>query len=313
MPLENETPEVNEELAPTPELEETPLAEGDPAPEPEWAPDFSYKVMDEQKEMDEWVRAAVTTPEQENALRELYTKAHGLDSVKGKYESLNGEVEEKWRPLESKYNELNTGLDNLGKLIRDPNYTGRDYRQFFKELNIPNEHVLEYAKNILDYQEMPPEQRAQLDRQRELEHQHQAMSQQQEMYQNQIQELAIQARNQQYNTEFTKPEVGSFIQEFDSKAGKPGSFRQQVLNEGALYYQTHGSEADPATLVRTIVDRFSPFVQVSQQAPAASLPVTPRTVPVIPNVQGTGNSPAKAGITSLADLRAKRLSLRQTV
>lgn len=272
----------------------------------EYTPNYGFKVLDEEKQFDEFLQGAVTTKEQEDALRDLYTKAHGLDSVKGKFDTLNKELDDKWKPMESQHTELQTGLTNLGNLIKGEEYAGRDYQTFFDTLKIPKQHVLQYAKSILDYQDMEPAQRQQLDNQRMTEQQNAAMVAQNEGYQSQLQEQAIQTRGLQINMEFNKPEINSFTQDFDTRAGKPGSFREQVLNEGAMYFQQNGHEAAPDLLVKAVMDKWQPFVGTG----TPTNPATPQAAPVIPNVKGTGNSPARKQISSLADLRAIRNKIK---
>lgn len=321
MPDPIDNPEVIEQVDPQLVDPQDPVDPVEPQDPPEYTPNFTFKVMDEEKSFDDFLQSAVTTKEQEDALRDLYTKAYGLDPVKTKYESLSKQVKETYEPLQQQYQQLTTGLQNLGAMIKEESFEGRNYRQFFDTLKIPNEHILRYAKQILDYQELPPEQRQAYDHQQQLQQQSMTLQQQNQWFQQQLQEQAIQARDMQINMELSKPEVGSFIQEFDKLAGQPGSFRQQVLNEGSLFFQTNQREASPQELVKIVMDKWKAFVPVTPaqpqpgQVPGATPmnPVNPgqaAQAPVIPNVKSTGNSPARKQITSLADIRAlkKRMS-----
>ena len=87
-------PEVQETVEPEPTPEVTP--EVDPNVTEfvdEYKPNFEYTVMDEKKEFDEFLRGAITSKEQEEAVRKLYAKACGLDSIQEKRDFYKKEID----------------------------------------------------------------------------------------------------------------------------------------------------------------------------------------------------------------------------
>lgn len=178
--LEVENQEVEEQQQTEPEeisslddlkaLAEGHLAESDPvqqgvnreAREPqavEYEPDYTYKVKDDVLEFDEPLRSAITSKATEDLLRDLYTRAAGLDSYKSKLEEKESYIGE----LEPQVGQLVNGFKNI-KELRDEG----DYMRLFKILNMSDEKVLEAAEKILDMREMPEEQRQVIEREREL-------------------------------------------------------------------------------------------------------------------------------------------------
>lgn len=125
----------------------------------DYEPDYTYKVKDEILEFDEPLRAAITSKETESLLRDLYTRAAGLDSYKSKLEEKESYIGE----LEPQVGQLVQGFRNI-KDLRDEG----DYMRLFKILNMSDEKVLEAAEKILDMREMPEDQRRVVEREREL-------------------------------------------------------------------------------------------------------------------------------------------------
>lgn len=267
---------------------------------PQYTPNFKFKVMDEEKEFDEFIRGAIKDKEHEEKLRDLYTKAHGLEHHKKTHESLKERVEKHYRPLEETYNTTMNNIKYLDQAVQK-----KDYQTFFDTLKIPRQDILKYALDLVKYEEMSPEQKAQVDKQREIERNNEMLSQQTQSYQSQAQEYAVQVRTLQLNNELMRPEHNSFVQNFDAKAGKPGAFREQVIRHAELAFYRNQTDLPVEQAVQEVMALYGNWIapQVAptpQQAPAPQVQQKP---PVIPNVQSTGNSPAKKIPTSLADLR----------
>lgn len=321
--VETETPAEGEEAEGEEEESEEGEEgeEGKPKPkegEAGFVPNFKYKVMDQEKEIDDRLKTVVKTKEDEDFVRDLLTKAEGLEVVNSKHKKL----EEKHIALEQDYNEqvipYVREVENTKKLIAAPNYEQRDYDSFFQKLGIPKDHILKYTKSILDYQDATPEQRAAIDNQRNMRMQMMQQEEQSQFFQSQNQQFAVQARTFELNSELTKPEVNSFVTAFDNLHGN-GAFRNQVINQGALIFHNQKRDVPPSELVKLVMDQFKGIQTVAPQVIPQNIPanqVPPKTTtppakkPILPNVQGNGGSPAKKVFTSLDEIKAHRKSLK---
>src|SRR5688500_3044500 len=90
--VENEVKEPVETTTATttePPKETEPPTEGEPPKEvPQYTPNYKFKVMDEEKEFDDFLKGAIKTKEDEEKLRDIVTKAYGLDAHKKTHETL---------------------------------------------------------------------------------------------------------------------------------------------------------------------------------------------------------------------------------
>ena len=94
--------------------------------ENEWEPNYSYEVKGEQREFHEGLRDAVTSKEMEDYLRDIYTKADGLETYKGKVDKYEGDLKGQTEQIDlllngyktlkeaRDNNDINSLLSNLG-------------------------------------------------------------------------------------------------------------------------------------------------------------------------------------------------------
>lgn len=303
-----ETPEVEEvmqEDEPSAELEPEEVLEAAPEEEPAWEPDFKYKVYDEEKEMDDWARQFIKTPEDLEKFKKFYEAEGGFNVLKERHNELKNQVETHYKDIEKNYNDQSSIVNNiLGYLDK------KDYRSFFKQMDVADDEILQYALDIVKYREMSPDQRQIVDQQIAVEEQNKKLEWQTNHYQQQIEQQAIQTRELMLNQELSKPDVLSFVNDFEKAYGKPGSFREEVVKEGQLAWATQGVDLTPEQAVQKVVDRYKVFVQsnVSNSQPTPQQTVV-QPKPVLPNVQAGGASPAKRQIKSIADIRALAQSM----
>ena len=59
----------------------------------EWKPNLTYRRDKEEIAFDEWLQPVVTSPEIENQIRELYTRANGFDSYKSRLEESQRKID----------------------------------------------------------------------------------------------------------------------------------------------------------------------------------------------------------------------------
>jgi len=306
MELQNEGQQADQVEAPVTEassegVHESAEGSGEQQEAPKYEPNYKFRVMDEEKEFDEFLRGAVTQKEHEEKLRDLYTKAHGLEANKRTLDTYKQKVETHYRPLEDKYTQTMNNISYLDQAVQK-----KDYQTFFDTLKIPKQDILKYALDLVQYEELPADQKAMIDRQRETERNNEMLSYQTQTYQTQAQEYAIELRTMQLNNELMRPEVNSFVQNFDTKAGKPGAFRDQVIRHANLaFYQSQGAVDMPVgQAVQEVMGLYGNLV--AQQAPQTTQTPSIQAMqrpPVIPNIQSSGNSPAKKMPRSIADLK----------
>lgn len=279
--------------------------EGEITP-PAYEPNFKFKVLDQEKEFDEFLRGAVTSKEQEDALRDLYTKAHGLDSVKEKYTSLNESIEKDYMPIVQDYNALVTLEQNVMNAVKN-----NDLKTVSDVLGISENQILQYAKDILDYREMDPQQRAQLDNQRKIAQENANFQQQQVETKSQYEELAVQNRQLELNLELLKPEISSFKEKFNAKAG-PQAFEQAIIMMGNQVWNMYQRDLTAQEAVALVMDSYKWAVDTEGQVQVTpeSAPQVANKKPVIPNVGSGGTkSPTKQAVSSIADLKRIRQSM----
>ena len=265
--------------------------------------DFNYKVYDEVREIPEDMRGFITNKETEDKFREIYGKSGAFDSVKEKYNGLKERVDNHYSKVEADHNNLNQNLDDLSAMVQNDDMHG-----FFKALGVSEDKIMKYALNRAEYQEMEPQQKAQVDHQYNQTWESAQLAKQNHAMQEQIQYQEVQTRELLLDSELAKN--ADFVTRFDEQLGQ-GAFRQEVINAGQLAYQQRQQDVLPTELVSNLMDRYGNlFATQAQQAPAATAPATNNQVvapakshPTIPNVKGGSTSPAQKIPTSLADLQ----------
>lgn len=271
-----------------------------------YTPSFKFKVKDKELEFDDFIKPIVKTKDLETKIREIYEKAHGLDEVKSAREAVKSQMEE-WK---SKYSQVETSLQTLGKYVEKG-----DYKTFFQALNIPKEKIIQYAIEELKYQELPPEQRAAIDMQRERELALEQTHMQNQSLQQQMAQLIQQQTTFELSQEIAKPEVAQVSAAYDARTGKQGSFMAEVIRRGQYYEAVHKVSPPASQLVQEVLSLIgaqqSPQgAQNSSQGQPGQVVQTQQQKPTIPSFSGGGTkSPARRVPSSLDDLRKMRQNL----
>lgn len=282
----------------------------EPTEGPSFTPDYKFTVLDQEHEIDEFLRESIKDEDTLGKVKELYEKAYGLDHVKEKLKT----TREEFQGTKKEYDAL------LGELKTVSQHAQRgDFDSFFKEIGIPEEKVLQWVLDKVNYEQMTPEQKQAVDAQRQAEQRaFQAETQltQQQQY---AEKQAAEATARDIQTVLAQPAVKEFQQKFDSAAGK-GAFVDQILIQGELMYDEKTGRAPAAAdVAKTVMDRFNGLVMqpsqgqtqaapTPQQTPSAGGTQTPPQVTkpkekVIPNMSGRNSSAVKKEVTSIDDLR----------
>jgi hypothetical protein len=309
-------PESSSQEAPS-AVESSPAATSDspaatlPPVSPAYTPNGKYNIHDQEKHFPEWAKPLLTSKEREEEIRALFEKADGLDLVKQKRDGLQSQLQqvtESWAPVVQQYQHLTGLLQNKGDM--------GSLHQFMEGVGISKVDALKYAKHLLDLEENPERQQAftsQLSLQQQLD---QLRNENMSLKQN-YQQTQISSREQQLQNYFGRPEVSQVAQVFNAKAGKPDAFRNLVIDQAVLMTQRTGKDVSVEEAVAETIKLLTwsgPVSSGQQTSPVgtpqqATAPLAQEEKPTLPNIRGTGTSPAKKVPKSTDDLRKLARSL----
>ncbi len=270
----------------------------------QYQPNFKYKVLKEEKELPEWARPFVTTADLEKNFRDTFERADGIETVKQHRDALvqeNQAMRGEWQPI------VQDTQKAMGFVQKG------DLDSFFEMVGIPEVNVLRYALQRLQLRENPAALQ-QHDAQRRLQLENQQLQEQLQQANSGYQNVAVQTREFQLETQLQRPENLQVVQAFDARVGKPGAFRAEVIRRGQTYAM-QGVDAPVDQLVGEILQLIgwqgqnpgSASVQNGQgaAAPAAGAETPPAggKPPVLPHLKSRGTSPVKKAAKSTNELR----------
>jgi hypothetical protein len=303
--LENDVVETTEEV----QTEETPLAaeaqEQIEAVQEEYAPSFKYKVRDEEFDMDEWAKEVIKNEEMEKRFQDLYTRGHGLDLAKKERDELKSTYEE----VNEKYTGLQTALNNVNELVMKGDASG-----FIQALGLPKDMFIQYAINELKYQQLPAEEKARIDAERQQQAQLQQLAYQNQQLQTDLEQTAVAQRETELSTTLADPSVASIAQEYETSVGKPGAFRDLVIERGRFHSLANGVDISARDAVNEVIQILGRTQGTGTVQNAQVGTPQAQQKKVIPNIPSQGTvSPAKKTVGSINDIRERfqQLSAQQ--
>lgn len=275
--------------------------------QPAYTPNYKLKVMDQEKEIPEKFRELIKDAETEKEVREIFEKAYGLEFAKPKHEAR----EHQFNTLQAEHNQVIGSINEIKHL-----YQKGDMDGFFEKLAIPPQKVLQYALEKLKYEELPPEQKAMIDAQKNAEKERYRVERESQTNTSYLQNQVAQARRMVLDSELARPDVKSMVDTFDSRMGKPGAFVQEVIRRGKLTWIESGYKVDltPRQAIDEVVKLFGleDGGQASSNPTQAGAPASaakPKTA-TIPNVgAGRPSAPLKSKPKSIEDLKKLRDSM----
>jgi hypothetical protein len=304
---------AEEQTASTTTTSEEPPAE---PPAATWEPDFKYKVRDEEHEMDAWVKDNIKDEETFKKVQDLYTRGHGLEIAKQERD----EFKQKYTDLEQGINHVASIANQYYQDPTNPVHSRQVAEKFIKELGLPKQLFLQYAIEELKYQQLPPEQRANIDAERQQQAQIAQYQQQAQTLEQTNQNMQVAHYNQMLDMKLADPGIQSAITEYETKVGKPGSFKEFVIQRGIFHEQVNNQIVEPGKVVDEVVAMLgitpggtqtqtpqagTQSVQTPQQQTTQQMQ-SQRQKPVLPNISGQGSaSPVKQGYTSIEQIREK--------
>lgn len=268
---------------------------------PSYTPNYKFKYpkldSNEQVEMefDDWAKGVINE-KNESQVRDLYTKAYGMDFFKQKY----AKTSEKLNKLEP----IVKTWDSLSK-----SFNQGDLDTFFKGIQLPEEKLYQYVLDKLNEKELPYEKRMEIQQQKELHKKATFLEQQNQELQEKYQQEQVQLRQYQLDMTLKQPETLSAAQAFDAKVGKPGAFKDEVIKRGLMAFYATGQDISPEQAIQEVLSLYGqPSVAgMQQQVPGMQNQMNgaskQQTPPVLPNVGARGSSPAKRTPKSLSDLK----------
>ena len=314
--VDNTNNDIDASAAPdaTPDVSPDPAAADgvstDPAP---YEPNFKFKVMDQEREFDDWAKELVKSPDDEKKYREIMEKVYGIDHIKQDREQLKTQLEEK-AAIEQNYNNISRSLDTLTQYVGQGNYTA-----FFDSLKIPRNEVLQWAAEQVKLAEMDPAQRQQYEQSTMAQKNQVLLSQQNQDYQTQLANLQHNQRMMELDNYLGRDDISQHVQVFDQRVGNSGAFKQAVVERALLHYHQNKQDISVQQAVDEVL-KFSglqtapgpaqnsqPATPSGPTAPNSSAqPQAPEKKPVIPAVNGSSASVTKPAVKSLDDIRKLR-------
>ena len=108
------------------------------AEEDAYTPNFNYKVKDEEKEFPEFLKAIMTNKENEDAVRDLFTKADAMEGIKESRTAIETEFNDFKQDYDNKVVPYLNNVRDFDKAVEIG-----DYNKAFEMANIPHEKVID--------------------------------------------------------------------------------------------------------------------------------------------------------------------------
>lgn len=264
-------------------------------------PNYKFKAYQKEYEIDEWARPYIKDEETEKKFKKLYERAYGYDFKSQKHDELKSEYEKVYE----NYNKTDQALKLLSSFVQE-----NDFDSFFDGLNIPKNKVLEYALELVQREQMSPDQRQQWEQNQQARHAARYYQAQNEQLLANQQAFAVQQRTFELENALQSAEAKPIVEAYNAGMGSPEAFKEYVIQIGQAF-AARGQDLPAQQAVSEAIKHLKAInpslgVQVASQAPV----VQPSSKPTIPNIQGRGTSAVKTSVKSLDDLkkRAKELT-----
>jgi len=264
--------------------------------EPSYQPNFSYeyRTLDgirEKKEFDDRLKQIIKTKDDEEFVRQLVTKADGLDVNKRNLK----QYEDKYTTLEQEHSTLKSDVEFV--------LSARDRGDFWTAANaigFTKEQIRKAVYQDLKAEELTPDQRSHYDRAYELETSNYQSNRKIQELESKLQSFELQTRKSELETILSQNDIAPIAEDFDRKNG-PNAFWNEVVTRGAMFEQM-GVHKKPTDVINEIINLYSLKPQQIQTQKIPS--VANKSLPVIPNTGSSGSAvPLKKKTTSLKELK----------
>ena len=274
-----------------------------------YEPDMNFKAMKEEYQLPEYLKGSISNKEQEEEIKKIYSKAHGMEHFQTKNEQLK-EVIAGNESSVTAVTAFNAMLDK------------GDLHSAMKVARIDDDSVLQLASKIIQLRDLTPQQQTDYNNQIQSNHRLHQLEIQNQNLQQQFAQQSETNHLTELDSVMSSNDVSDLASRYDTNAGQAGAFREAVINHAAmLEYQTKDRPEGPMVLSpKEAIDRVVKlsglqFPNTNQQigdvgntiqnkTPTNQTVVVKKDKPTIPNVNAGGKSPVKKKVKSIADLRA---------
>lgn len=305
-PQTTETPAAaHEELTP----EQQGRSEADPAavvtPEPSaqvaaFVPKTKVTAWGKEHEIPKEFQTLMKDAESEKAVREIFEKSLGVEGYKEKLQARDTEFTQ----VKSQFDGMSNQVRQAADLYQKATQPGGDIHKmgdFFKKLNVDENAVMAYAIEKAKLAQLPAEQRQMVEARLSAERAREDAL----MQTTSATQVAQEAQRNAINTEFSmymeNPQVKNFEAELDGKLGKPGFFKQAVVDAGQRAYALEGKTLSVVDAMKAVIQGYGLTGQAASQAQAqmtqalgtdgqAAKKVVQRQAAAIPNVGGSSSA-----------------------
>ena len=286
----------------TPDPVDVAGSDGEGTAEPvAYEPNYKFKVKDEEHELDEWAQKLITNKETEDHIKKLYSKGFGIEGIQTKRDEYKTQLD----TVQGEYAQIKDGLQKLSGFVQQG-----DISSFLGATGISKEQIFDWVAKEIQYQEMPADQKAQIDYQRQVQYQAQQLQEQNQMLNTQLQQQTVAQKAAELDIGLSDQRVSQIAKAFDTRPGnKPGDFRSEVTRRGHYHFVANNQNISAKQAIDEVIQLLG-STQQGQNPVAGSGLVAPQVPqhqkPVLPNISGSGSSPVKAKVLSLDDLRKRR-------
>lgn len=277
---------------------------------PAYTPTFSYKVKDEERAFDDRFKSVVKSKEDEDYIRDLYTRADGLPLIKEKLEATEARAKEYEGTVATLQETAATAYSFFNDLKEA--VTKGNPRKAVEKLGMDEDTVLRMALEIAQEREMPEPQRKALSAQRELARNNEtilaeqrALREQNQMLMEQQYAMTNESLATQQAAELNGHINGKYS-DLNKKLSEAGvNMYDEALMLGRNMFAQTRTIPSIGGLVDTVASKYAKLVgqapaQVAQQSAAPQRPAS------MPKINGSGKTAVDQPINSLDDMR-KRL------
>lgn len=263
------------------------------AKQPEYAPNYKFSVMDKEHEVDEWMRPWIKDLDTEKKVKDLYTKAYGLDYTKEREKTLNEELGNYKTNYTSLYSDVEEAMTFKNK---------GDLDSFFKKVGLENDVIYDWILAKINRQNLPPEQKQVYERLEAKERAESEQARQLEHLSKQYQSMAEKSREMEVDFGLNNPEVKDIVSSYDAANGH-GAFKRFVAEVGVSHFHLTGEDLPAEKAISTVIKRIGSGFSHASKAQTTQPQNTEKQLPVIPNISGRNISPTKKSPRSINDLK----------
>lgn len=273
----------------------------------EYVPNYKFNVASKEYEIPEKFRALMKSKEDEAELKDLFTKAQGLDYIKNREATIKQENEYFKTKVIPEYQKQDAIINELSEYVKRD-----DFDSYFERLGIDPKRLEQWMYKRLS---LTPEQRDLYNQTRELQKQAYQAQMETEHWKGQAQTIS-QAQEEQHlknvlqQLDFTlnKSENKGMVDSFDAINGA-GSFQRKVIEYAAFLRQTQGVDLTPEQAVEKYKELAYPKGSGVVSKVQAGVP---KDKPVLPMIKSKPHSPTAKQITSIQQIREKAQALAES-